>query len=227
MPTGSPRRFGRGVDRPVVTLAQRHVVHHQQQDLDKALVGRDAVDLFHRQFGVLHRHDDRGAQARLLVEPLARDPVVQGVGETGAHVLAEQQLRAVEAVADRQAGAEWGERLRSQRIEVRAGLAVEQAPVGARCQRRVGRICDRFQLVYAALHDDVAPVVGKVRQQRFQIGDRGMNVAVDAAWFDEGHVRVRLGIFAGRQDSGRRFGRPTAAQARRRQVGQVPCCRAR
>ena len=28
--------FGRGVDRPVVTLAQRRVVHHQQQDLHEA-----------------------------------------------------------------------------------------------------------------------------------------------------------------------------------------------
>ena len=35
-----PVLLGGGVYRPVVTLAQRHVVHHQQQDLHEALVRR-------------------------------------------------------------------------------------------------------------------------------------------------------------------------------------------
>ncbi len=108
MPTGSPCRLGGGVDRPVVALAQRMVVHHQQQDLHEAAVGGDAVDLLDRQFGVLHRHHDGGAQARLLVQPLGGDPVVHRAGEAGAHVLGEQQLHAVEAVADRDRGAERG-----------------------------------------------------------------------------------------------------------------------
>jgi hypothetical protein len=85
---------------------------------DEAAIWRDALDFLDRQFGVLHRHHDRGAQAGLLVQPLLSHPVVHRAGETGAHVLAEQQLHAVEAVADRQAGAERGQRLGAQRIEV-------------------------------------------------------------------------------------------------------------
>ena len=81
------------------------------------------------------------------------------------------------------------ERVGAQRVEVGAGLAVGQAPVGTRGQRRVGRVGDQFKLVHAALDDDVAPVVGQIGVQRPHVGHRGMDVAVDAAWFEEGHGR--------------------------------------
>ena len=185
--------LGGRVDRPVVALAQRMVVHHQQQDLHEAAVGGDAVDLLDRQFGVLHRHHDGGAQAWLLVEPLGGDPVVHRAGEAGAHVLAEQELHAVEAVADGDAGAERGEGVGAECVEVGAGPGVGQAPVGAGGERRVGGVGDRFQLVHAALDDDVAPVVGEVGVQGAEVGHGGMDVAVDAAWFDDGHARVLSG----------------------------------
>ena len=73
------------------------------------------------------------------------------------------------------------------------GLRVGQAPVGAGGERRVGGVGDRFQLVHAALDDDVAPVVREVRVEGAEVGHRGMDVAVDAAWFDEGHARVLSG----------------------------------
>ena len=87
------------------------------------------------------------------------------------------------------AGAERGQRVGAQRVEVGAGLAVGQPPVGARGERRVGGIGDRLQLVHAALDDDVAPVVGQIGVQRTDVGHGGMDVAVDAAWFEEGHGR--------------------------------------
>src|SRR3546814_18311880 len=58
---------------------------------DLAAVGRTAFDLLDRQFGALRRHDDRGAQARFAIEPLARHPVVHGPRETGRHVLSEEK----------------------------------------------------------------------------------------------------------------------------------------
>ena len=95
--------LGRGIDRPEVPPSKRHLLHRQDQHLDEAPVLGAALDLVHRVFGVLHRHDDGGAQPRIAVEPFPGDPVVERAREGRRHVLREQELDAIEAIADRQA----------------------------------------------------------------------------------------------------------------------------
>ena len=97
--------LGRRVDRPVMALAEGHVAHHQHEDLDEAAIGGDAVDLVDRHFGVLRGDDDTGAQPRFLIQPFGGHPVIQRTGETRTQILAEQQLHAVQAIGDGDAGA--------------------------------------------------------------------------------------------------------------------------
>ena len=108
---GQPVALGGGIDRPVLPPPQRQLARHQQQHLDEPPVGGAALDLRHRQFGILLRHHDRGAQPGVAVQPLARDPVVHRACHGGAKVLAERRLHAIEAVADGDAGAERVQRL--------------------------------------------------------------------------------------------------------------------
>ena len=98
--------FGRGINRPVGALAERHVAHHQHQHLDEALVGGAALDLGDRFLDALHRDHDRAAQPRVLVEPFLHQPVVQRAAERVRHVLAEHHLHAVQRIADAVADAE-------------------------------------------------------------------------------------------------------------------------
>ena len=58
------------------------------------------VHFVHLQLRVLHQHDDGGARSWFLVQPLRDHPVVDRAGETGAHVLIEQLLDAVQTVGD-------------------------------------------------------------------------------------------------------------------------------
>jgi hypothetical protein len=68
-----------------------------------------------RQWPAVHRHDDGGSQAVVLVQPFPGDPVVDGAAEGGGEVLAENRRRAVQDVADGVAGVEGVERLRFRR----------------------------------------------------------------------------------------------------------------
>ena len=104
MPSGRPWRIAGRVDRPEMPAAERHLLHRQHQHLDEALVLGAAFDLVDRVFDVLHRHHDRSAQPRIAVEPFLDDPVVDRAGERLRHVLAVQELHAVEAIEDRGAG---------------------------------------------------------------------------------------------------------------------------
>ena len=171
----------RRVDRPVEALAERHVAHRRHEHLHEAPVGRAALDLVDRHFGILQRHHDRRAQPRLAIEPLPRDPIVERLREGRRHVLAEQQVHAVEAIADGDAGAEARERLAAERFEVGSGPAAAAAPIRPRAERRMLRIGDRIELVHAALHDGLAPVTAEIRQQRIHPRYRRMDIAVDAA----------------------------------------------
>ena len=96
----------RRIDRPEEAAPEQDVAHREQQHLDEAPVGRDPLDLGDASLRVVQRHHDRGAQARLAVEQLLRDPVVHGAAQRGAHVLVEQRDRAMQHVADREARAE-------------------------------------------------------------------------------------------------------------------------
>ena len=179
---GEPVARGGGVDRPVMALAQRLVAARQQQHLHEARVGGAALDLVDGQSSVFCVGDhDAGAQPRLAVEPLARDPVVDGAREGGSHVLAEQELHAVEAVAGCRCRSPNGvEALGPHLLERGRRLAFGGPPIGARGQRRAGGVADGVQLIHAArLHDRLAPMLFHVGQQRLQARHRGMDVAID------------------------------------------------
>ena len=116
-------RFGRLVDRPVLPPPERKLGHRQQQDLDEAVVGGEALDLLHREFGAVRRDDDRGAQPRIAIQPLGADPVVDGAAERGGQVLAQHDLRAVDDVADGVAGPQAVEQVGLHRRQAAAGRA--------------------------------------------------------------------------------------------------------
>ncbi|MGY3198559.1 hypothetical protein ACVIWU_007925 [Bradyrhizobium sp. USDA 4509] len=173
--------FRRGVDRPVVPLAKRHVAHHQHQHLHEALVLRTALDLGDRLLDALHRDHDRAAQAIVLVEPFLDQPVVQRAAERIGHVLGEHHLHAVERIADAVGRAELVERLPLHVRKARARLALRWTPVRPRRDRRIGRIGLRDQVGHAARRHLVAPVVVHVRQQAGEVRHGGMQIAIHAA----------------------------------------------
>ena len=87
-------------------------------------------------------------------------PVVHRAGEGGRHVLAEQQLHAVEAVADARCRCRTGRGTRRRTCSsVAAGLPFGGPPVRrARVSGELAGIADRVQLIHAAGHDHVLPV---------------------------------------------------------------------
>jgi hypothetical protein len=50
----------------------------------------------------------------------------------------------------------------------------------------------------AALDDDIAPMIGQVRVESADTGDGGMEVTIDAAWFDDGHAGYFQGGYFGK-----------------------------
>ena len=84
---------------------------------------RRALDLLDGELDILQRHHDRGAQARVMIEPLPRNPVVDGAGEGARHVLVEDELDAIEAVADGKGGAPAVEHLGCERARHRSPAA--------------------------------------------------------------------------------------------------------
>ena len=88
---------------PPLPATERRLLHGEHLHLHETLVLGAALDLIDREFDVLRRHRDRGAQARIVVEPFLGDPVVDCARDRPRHVLAEDQFRAVEAIEDRRA----------------------------------------------------------------------------------------------------------------------------
>ena len=74
---------------------------HRQKDLHEAGMVADTVDLARRHLRLLARHEDRGAQARFLVQPLGDMPVIDGAGERGGGVRVMNALQAVRVVQNR------------------------------------------------------------------------------------------------------------------------------
>ncbi len=68
------------------------------------------------------------------------------------------------------------------------GLPLGRRQSGREVSGELAGYAIELQLVHAALDHDVAPMVGQIGMQRFEVGNGGMNVAVDAAWFDNGHA---------------------------------------
>src|SRR6516164_4654434 len=89
-----------GIDRPKSTASQRYFLHGQNEDLHEAGVLGTALDLVNGIFGVLQGHHDRATQARVAIEPLLREPIIERPRKRSRHVLAERQAHPVEAVAD-------------------------------------------------------------------------------------------------------------------------------
>ena len=171
--------LGRCIDRPILAAAERHLAHAQHQHLHEALVGGAALDLGDGEFGVLHRHHDRGAQPRIAVEPFLGDPVVDRLGERRRHVLAVQKLHAIEAMADGDVDVPAVERVRAQRVERIGRRAALAAPIRPRGERRVRRIADQLQRIHAAVDHAVAPIFVEMRQQRLHARHIDVHVAID------------------------------------------------
>jgi hypothetical protein len=77
---GQAMPLRRLIDRPVQPPPER-LVEAGQQHLHETPVRRAAIDLDRSHLGVLDRHDDRGAQARVTVEPFLGHPIVDCASE--------------------------------------------------------------------------------------------------------------------------------------------------
>ena len=172
--------LGRGVDRPVLPPPERQFAGHQQHHLDEPAVGGAAFDLRDRQLGILLRHHDRGAQPGVAIQPLARDPVVHRARHGGAQVLAERRLHAIEAVADGDLRAERVQRLGAQPSDGASRACRVSSRQSARAvSGLLRRIGDRVQLIDAAPHNGLAPMLVEIRHQRRQRRHGRMQIAVD------------------------------------------------
>ena len=178
--------LGGGKDRPVVAAAERRLLHRQHENLHEASVGGAALDLLDGVLDVLHRDDDRCAQARIAVEPFFGDKVIERAGEGARHVLVVDELHAVEAIKDRVARAPAVAHLRGDLRRVGRRVSVGSAEIRARGDRGIRRIGGGFERAHAALLDRVAPVGFEIRQQNFVVRDSRMHVAVDGV-----HVPIR------------------------------------
>jgi hypothetical protein len=162
-----------------VPPAERRFLHRQHENLHEAAILRAALDLVDRIFGVLHRQDDRGAQAGIAVEPFPCDPVVERAREGRGHVFAEHEAHAVEAVADRDLRLPAVAHLRRELGRIRGGTTVLAAPFRPRREWRIGWIGDGLERIDPALLHRLAPEIVEIRQQRLHVRYGRMHVAVD------------------------------------------------
>jgi len=142
-----------------------------------------------RQWPAVHRHDDGGAQAVILVQPFPGNPVVDGAAEGGGEVLAEDRRRAVQDVADGVAGLEGVEGWRFQEGKIGAGVALGGLSVGAGVDRGVrGEGAGGVVVAVEAAHLDVgAPILVQVGDEHLHAGQGRVDVAVDRAGRGSGH----------------------------------------
>ena len=177
-----------------------------QEHLHEAGVVADAVDLPRGQLGELDRHDDRGAQARLGVEPLGHLPVVDRAGEGDRRLRVVQAVDRVEAGEDRQLDPERVEGLLAQQGEARPGRAVGRDAAGPRGHRRVGRVVAGARALEGRLPDVLHPVGRQVGEERLDARDRVVDVAVDQ------RARTRVPVCSPRRSLHRRRPPPGAAR---------------
>ena len=176
--------FHRGfVNRPVVAPAQHHFTRRGHHDLDEPFVARATLDLLDREHRCLRRHDDRGAQARFLVQPVFDDPVVHGGTNRGAHGLTHRDLPASQRIADGGANAKTVECLRAHRIQAGSRALPRHTPVRAARQRCVQGVGHHVEAIQAAMHEGFPPERIHIRQQCLDVGHAGMNVAIDGGQF--------------------------------------------
>ena len=147
------------------------------------MVGCEALDLFGREVSAVWWHDDGRPQPIVAIQPLRADPVVDGAAKRGRQVLAEEDLGAVDDVADRPAGPEPVQQMGLHRLQAAAGRPGRQTPIGTAVDRSVGRVAAGLQVLplQATAQDVFPPVVVKIRQQHARVRDGRMDVAVDGA----------------------------------------------
>jgi hypothetical protein len=189
----------RRIDRPVLAPTERGLAHRRHQHLDEAGVFGATLDFLDRVFDVLQRHDDRGGEARVAVEPFRGDPVIDGPGKGPRHVFVEDQRHAIEAIAKGMAGAPAPEHLGLQVGETGRGLARGIAQIGPRRDRRLWRVADAVERTDAAILDRIAPELRKMGPQRLHAGHRRMLGASGAVFiaFGKGSVVRPTSSFRG------------------------------
>ena len=171
MPIGNPARRCL-VDRPVAAATERFAGARRQQHLDEPAVVRAALDFLDRGLRDLRSDQDRAAQPRLLVEPVATCHSFDGARHRGADTRCCVGRRATQRNEDADLHAVEIKMLRAHEVEVGAGRrAVRRPGIAARDVRCHARIGQGFrqrlpQMVGIGLHV-LAPAL---RQERQQLG---------------------------------------------------------
>ncbi len=182
--------FGGRIDRPEVATPKRHLAHREHQHLDETRIAGATLDLVDREFDILQRHHDGRAQTRVAIEPFPRDPIVHGARKGTRHVLVQDKLYAVEAVADRQARAPAVEHLGLQLADagryplptlprLRGRVGRGRTKIRPRRDRRVGRIADALERIDATAFDRIAPELVQIGHQRPHARHARVDVAID------------------------------------------------
>ena len=185
-----PMLLGCRPHRPVQAPAQCHLALSKYQHGDEPFVGGPPLDFLDGKVRRLQRHDDRGAQALVLGHPFGGDPVVGRLGEGCREIGIIDRVRAVEAVADREIGAETVERLGS--AASRSCCRASHLPrrqSGRPESGMLGRIALQVEAVDAPRRDLLFPVIVEIGQQRRATWQRRMDIAVDQ---HAGHCRFLI-----------------------------------
>ena len=127
--------------RPPAAVAVGDGGADRQVERDEARMRARSLELTPRHLRLTARHDDRGPQSRLALEPLRDLPVVDRRRERGRRVGVADALDPVVAAEDRVADPERVEQLGLDRLERRAGrLAGDRCEVGTQRCREVRRM---------------------------------------------------------------------------------------
>src|SRR6185437_16467154 len=107
--------------RIVLSLSIGHRRTDRQEYLDEARMIAESIDFARRHVGLLAWHDDRGAEPRLIAEPLGDDPVVDRARHRHVRVGVVDALHGIVAVEDSPFHVPWIENLLAEQAQTRPG----------------------------------------------------------------------------------------------------------
>ena len=170
-------RLPQRVEQPVAVGVLRP---RRQQHLNESWVATDAVDLARRGGRELAGHDDRPAQAWLLVQPLGDLPIVDGAGERHRRIGIVQTVDGVQAIEHRVLHVGRIKHLLLDQRQARAwGNLVGRPAARTRGDWRVGRVVGLSGSLEERIGDVLDPILRQVGKECLRVRDFVVHISVD------------------------------------------------